>query len=132
MSRENLELCRRVYDLWNSAEYEAFLALMSPDVELVEGAYTPEVGVYRGREGIRRWASSNSDVFNRARFEPVRFIEGGDVVVIELLFHGQGTNSGAEVTARYAHVMRVREGMIAYVAAYPNIEQALEAVGLSG
>lgn len=131
MSQENVELCRRAYDRWNGEEYEAFLALLSPDVELVEGAYTPEVGVYRGREGIKRWVSSNSGAFNQARFEPVRFIEADDAVVIELLFHGQGTSSGAEVTARYAHALRIREGMIVYIAAFPGLEQALEAVGLS-
>ena len=126
-----MALCRTIYGRWNSEEYEEFFALMSPDIEWVEG-YNPEVGVYHGREGGRRWFATTSGAFAEPRFEPLRFIDRDDAVVIEVLFHGRGMSSGVATTARLAHAVRIRDGMVAYLGAFPHVEQALKAVGLAG
>jgi ketosteroid isomerase-like protein len=131
MSQAARDLCRRAYDLWNGEEYEAFFALMSPDV-VWEERHNPEVGLYRGRDGVKEWVAVTSGAFQTPRFEPLRFIDDGEAVVIEVLFRGQGTSSGIEVAARLAHAVRVREGMVIYLASFPEVEQALEAVGLAG
>ena len=69
MSQENVELCNTMYDRWNREEYEAFFALVSADVEWVEG-YNPEVGVYHGREGGRKWFATTSGAFEHPGLSP--------------------------------------------------------------
>ena len=64
MSQENVELIYRAFDALNRREFDAFLALMDDDVEVVPrmSAIEGESG-YRGHDGVRSWWSSLLDVF---------------------------------------------------------------------
>ena len=64
MSQENVELTYRAFDALNRREFDAFLALMDDDVEVVPrmSAIEGESG-YRGHDGLRSWWNSLLDVF---------------------------------------------------------------------
>jgi ketosteroid isomerase-like protein len=131
MSQENVELILRGYEVFNSGDFEAWLAMLSPDIEIDERYLAPDAAVYRGHEGVRRWARVGSDAIGSPRFEVLRWFEGGDAVVTEVVAHVRGVGSGIETTARLAHAIRIRDQKLAYVASFPAVEQALDAVGLS-
>ena len=130
MSRENVDLVRLSYELFNSGDVEGWLAMHSPEVELDERYLAPDAAVYRGHEGVRRWLATGTEAMDSPRFEMLRWFEDGDWVVTEVVVRVRGAASGAETTARLAHAIRMRDGNIVYVASFPTVEQAVEAVGL--
>jgi ketosteroid isomerase-like protein len=131
MSQENVELIRRGYEVFNSGDFDAWLGLLSPDIEIDERYLAPDAAVYRGHEGVRRWVQVGSDAIGSPHFEVLRWFEGGDAVVTEVVAHVRGVGSGIEATARLAHAHRIRDQRLVYTASFPTLEQALEAVGLS-
>jgi ketosteroid isomerase-like protein len=131
MSQENVELVRRSYELFNSGDFETWLATLSPDIELDERYLAPDAAVYRGHEGVRHWAQVSSDAIGSPRFEVLRWFDGGDAVVTEVAVHVRGVGSGVETTARLAHAIRMHDQKAVYIASFPTVEKALEAVGLS-
>jgi ketosteroid isomerase-like protein len=58
MSQENLELARRAIDAVNRSDFDALLALLSPDVEWEALEGVSGIGEqYRGRSEVRKWIS---------------------------------------------------------------------------
>ncbi|MGH2982353.1 MAG: nuclear transport factor 2 family protein [Solirubrobacterales bacterium] len=92
----------------------------------------PEPGPVHGHEGMRRFFASFEQVFGEVRMEPSRIERGaepGEVfVVIEMLARGKG--SGAEVTIRIAHRLKLRDGKVVWGKVYGNAEEGLRAAGL--
>ena len=130
MSRENVALVRRGYEAFNRGDFEGWLAVLDPDVELDERYIAPDAAIYRGHDGARRWLREGSDAIRSPSFEVLRWFAGGDVVVTEVVFRMSGVASGAETTARLAHAIRIRDEKVAYLASFPTVDAALEAVGL--
>jgi hypothetical protein len=54
MSQENVELALRAYDAFNRRDWDAFVALMDDDVEIVTRIAAIEGGRH-GQDGMRRW-----------------------------------------------------------------------------
>ena len=50
MSRENVELVRRLYDVWEKDGFGVVPALMDPEIEYVNPPYAVEPGTRRGYE----------------------------------------------------------------------------------
>jgi ketosteroid isomerase-like protein len=133
MSRENLELVRRVFEAFNSEDIERILALMHPELEVVIPAeLSAEPDVYRGPEGIRRYMSTFQEAMDEIRFEPERLWDAGESVVVALRLTARGRETAIEVEQRSAGVWRIRDGKVAGVRAFASQEQALEAAGLAG
>ena len=130
MSQQNVEIVRRSYELFNGGDFEGWLATLSADVELDERYLAPDAAVYNGHAGIRNWLSMISEA-GSARFEVLRWFDGGDAVVTEVIVHVHGAESGVDVTARLAHALRIRDQKAVYIASFATVEQALEAVGLA-
>ena len=131
MSQENVEIVRRGYGLFNSGDVDAWLATLSPDVELDERFLAPDATVYHGREGVRRWWNVGTEVVEPPRLTVLRWFDGGDAVVTDVTARVRGLGSGAETTARLAHAFRIRDGKIVYLGSFATVAEALEAVGLS-
>jgi ketosteroid isomerase-like protein len=55
----------------------------------------------------------------------------GSRVLVLSVQHGRGKGSGVEVEARFAFLYDVQGGKITRIAVYPELAEALEAVGLS-
>ena len=130
MSQENVEVVRRSYEMFNSGDFEGWLATLSPDVELDERYLAPDAAVYNGHAGIRTWWNMISEA-GSARFEVLRWLDGGDAVATEVIVHVHGAESGVDVTARLGHALRIRDQKVVYIASFATVEQATEAVGLS-
>jgi ketosteroid isomerase-like protein len=131
MSLENVELVREGYEAFNRGDFEGWLAVLDPDVELDERYLAPDAAVYRGHDGVRRWRQAGSAAIGSPSFEVLRWFARGDAVVTEVAVHVRGVASGAEATARLAHAIRIRNHKANYVASFPTVDGALAAVGLS-
>ena len=144
MSQENVEIVRRLY-----AEGGPFALPLSPDderalldrlfrefyderVEIRMPADYPEgEQVLWGREGMVGVIAMLRETWTEFRFEPERFIDAGDRVVVVLIrVVAEGGASGVATDRETAHVWRVRDGRLSSIQIYLDRSQALEAVGL--
>jgi ketosteroid isomerase-like protein/GNAT superfamily N-acetyltransferase len=127
--RLGLEIAHELYRALNERDNEALFGLLDPEVEVHEEFLAPEAAVYRGHDGVREWISRSTEAMSGFRWEPLRFMRLGDAVVVPVRLTARGAGSGAEVTADLVHVGRVRDGRISLIAAYPDLQSAVAAVG---
>jgi ketosteroid isomerase-like protein len=130
MSRENVELVRRCFDLFGGGEIEAVLQHVDPAVETIEPPEIPGSATYRGHSGLavayRHWATQWDDF----RVELEELIDAGSDVVAVTRHHGTGRASGATVGAQVAYVFTVHAGKLARMQIFNTRAEALEAAGL--
>jgi ketosteroid isomerase-like protein len=123
MSRENVEVVRRIYDAW--AEGRSARDFIDPDVEYVNPPYAVESGTIRGRKAFAKVR----DVYPEFNLEPERYVDVGDDVVVIATARGRGA-SGLETRWRQGYVWTVRDGRVVRFRWFNDPREALEAVGL--
>jgi ketosteroid isomerase-like protein len=138
MSQENVELVRRLLDMFANRDHEAVFAFYALDIEWDAtaapdfGAVDDLSGLYRGHEGVRaywrRWLQAWKDI----QFEVDDVLDAGDQVVALIRNQRQwGRESGiVTVMPPYGLVFTIRDGKVVRWRSYPSQESALEAVGL--
>jgi ketosteroid isomerase-like protein len=139
MSRENVELARRLYAVTRTFLEQAtagedvgqdeYWAFWDPDVVLVEIAELPDATTYRGLEGVRRWVRGWLDPFDEISIEPQELIAVGDYVVVPTRQRFR-SKAGVQVEQAITQVIQIRDGKIIYATGYRDRSRALEAVGL--
>src|SRR5215218_4169766 len=83
MSRENVEIVRRIFDGWASGDFGAGLADLDPDVVFVVRHPFPEAVRTVGPDGIRRYMRRFLDNWESYAVEARDFQAAGDVVVAD-------------------------------------------------
>lgn len=125
-------MVRRGYELFNSGDIEASLTLLHPEIEwhtyIVPG---PGGGTYHGHDGVRELWSDARRVFGEFRNVPEELFEGDDRVVAFVRVEGVGSQSGAAVQARIAHVYAFRDGKVSCVESFQDRDEALRVAGLA-
>ena len=140
MSEENVELVRRwlawapdLRDLDPADDDvvigQAFRDYLDEGLELRLPAYPEGEPIFRGREGLSQWIERLRGVWAEWRFEPDRFIDAGEHVVVFLRLVVRSL-SGVPVETPSAQVVTIRGGRIASIHAYRDRSQALKAAGL--
>ena len=140
MSEENVELVRRwlawapdLRDLDPADDDvvigQAFRDYLDEGFELRLPAYPEGEPIFRGREGLSQWIERLRGVWAEWRFEPDRFIDAGEHVVVFLRLVVRSL-SGVPVETPSAQVVTIRGGRIASIHAYRDRSEALKAVGL--
>jgi 3-oxoadipate enol-lactonase len=126
---------RRVIAAWNADDLEAALEVAHPAVELdfrdSEMIFPGLDDFYEGHEGFRRWWVDIKEPFEYWHSEALRFICGGEKVVVPVHFQAKGGSSGAEVELDLGDIFTVRDGLIVRFQAYQSLDEALEAAGVS-
>lgn len=132
MSQQNLEITRRVYELWNSSEPpEALLPFLAPDVEYVNPLNAVEPGIRHGHEGILTALASLDAAFDEARHEPEELIDLGDRVLAWVTFRARATTGDLSYGQSEAQIWTFRDGLITRLEWFHDRAAALEAAGLS-
>jgi ketosteroid isomerase-like protein len=132
MSQENVEIVRRLNDVYNERGFAENSEVLDPEfvwdmsrMEVLESAS------YTGDEGFRRFFDSWSEGFVYDHVEAEEIVDAGDRVVVMVHHSGRGRTSGIDVDQRYAMVWTVRDGRAMRMDMYPTRAEALEAVGLA-
>jgi ketosteroid isomerase-like protein len=133
MSRENVEIVRRVFDAAARHDAATVLALYDPEVEW-DNSRLPETSllgrrVTRGHEGLRSLFREWYEAWESFEDDCEELIDAGQHVISVVTRRGRGRASGAETTARRGGVWTLREGKIVRVVWFPSPEDALEAAG---
>jgi ketosteroid isomerase-like protein len=138
MSEENVELVRRLLDMFAKRDHEAVFAYYDPEIEwdatnLRAAGIDDLAGNYRGHDGVRtywrRWLQAWSDL----EFEVQDVLDAGDEVVALIRNQRQwGRRSGIAVQMPpYGLVFTIRGGKVVRWRNYADQRSALEAAGLS-
>jgi ketosteroid isomerase-like protein len=131
MSRVNVECVRRLLRAFNDGDPEALVAECDPAVEWEEQSIPGIEPVFRGREGVRRWAEllMGRELGSlRGRIE--RMEEAEDTVIASVLIEGEGTSSGVRVEMPVHLVLTFRSGQLLRRQVFQTFAQAREAAGL--
>lgn len=131
MSHENEQIVRRAFEAFNSEDIERILALTHADFEaVVPPELSAEPDTYRGHDGIRRYFESFQFAMAEIRFQPQRFREVGQSVVVVATVRARGRQTGIPVEQQLAQVWTVRDGKVIAIRTYASLAEALGAVGL--
>ena len=128
MSRENVEIVRRVFTAFSCGDATAMLQDLDPDVVLhVEQAGQ---GVYRGHEGVIKSLVDWTEDIDDFKVVAEEFLDKGDDVVVRTRQTGSGKSSGAPMEGLAWFVCQMREGKVVRIHVLNTEQEALEAVGL--
>ncbi len=135
MSRENVEVIRRGYDILNSGDIDAFLdqfmELLDENVLWHPPEDVPEHATLAGREAILRYISDYIDAFDDFDSAAEELIDSGDSVVASVRLSGRIKGSAAPVELAGAQVWTFnRRGLVSRVREFRSLADALEAAGL--
>jgi ketosteroid isomerase-like protein len=130
MSDRNIELNRRWFEAFNARDLEALIALCDPSIEFHSVFAAVGGATYHGHDGMRSWHRDLADAWDEIRLEPEAYFDLDERVLAFYVYRGRGQQSGAEVAMRGASVARTHDGLIVYVAAYTQREDALRDLGI--
>ncbi len=124
MSEENVELVRRIYELWNTNG--SARDLIDPQLEYVNPPYAVESGTRHSRDTLQKIR----DVYPDFRVVPERFVDVGEEVVVIGIASGT-SESGLKAQWRQGYVWTIRDGRAVRFRWFNQPVEALEAVGLT-
>ena len=126
MSRENVEVVRRVFDALERGELHGGLALFDEEVIV-----RPIIGpIWHGREGVLGMAVDWTEGLAAWSMTAEEFIDAGNHVVVRVHQTGVGKASGVPITSDYWFVFTVRTGRVVRWDMHADRREAFEAVGL--
>ena len=130
MSKENVEIVRRIYDAYVSGDFETAFSFIDPDVTF-DVSIRPEGKVYRGHEGVAEALRTWTGTWEAFRMELEELIDAGDHVIGIEHQSGRGRGSGLPLAQMYFSVFTLGDGKVTRIAWFQTRAQALEAAGLS-
>ena len=134
MSRENVEVVRRIWDAADRRDTQTVISLYDPEVELDVSGFpvvATNANLYRGHDGLRRLFTEWREIWSDADSNLVELIDAGNRVVSVYTYRGRGRASGASLEGVFATVWTVRGERAVRVQWFMGRDEALEAVGLS-
>jgi ketosteroid isomerase-like protein len=132
MSRENVELVRRLFDVYNERSFAENSELIDPEIVWdVSRVELPDGASYIGRSELRGFAATWEEGFESELVTAQETFDAGDRVVVLVHHRGRGKISGIEVDQTFAMVWTLRDGRAVRMDMYPTRDEALEAAGMS-
>ena len=133
MSRENVEIVRRVIGALNRGDLDRALEGAADDFVLdFSNSIGPAKGVYRGKRQFRDFWTTLHEDFDEVHWEPEEIIEVDEsTLVVVGRIRGRGRGSGVNVDAVSATVWTIIDGEGRSVKLYQSKAEALEAAGPS-
>jgi ketosteroid isomerase-like protein len=135
MSQENVELVRRMTQVWNERGWQGVAddGLLHPEIEYHDDPAWPEArSAYGTRALVQRFDEVLEAIGQRGHTTVEQTVAHGAHVVLVVQLTGEGTASQIPYAHRWGFVCRVRDGQVDYIQAYLDAAEALDAIGLSG
>jgi ketosteroid isomerase-like protein len=129
MSQENVEIVRRMWDAFLTADFETALSFFAADVEW-DGTNLPDGRIGRGHEAILDHIARWADAWEGWTVEVERIVEAGSKQVVVFMRERGRSESGLTMDERHAELYTLRDGKIVRRQGFSDPNQALEAAGL--
>jgi ketosteroid isomerase-like protein len=122
VSKENVELVRRVYEGWARGDFSQIDAFHPEiDFEMVDWPHQTRA---RGIEEMWRTWRGTLTAWDDFRAVPLEYVDCGSKVLVINQIEGSGKESGAEVSAQTATVWTLEDGRVVRLALYWDTERA--------
>jgi ketosteroid isomerase-like protein len=134
MSQENVEIVRRINELWNEGGVvarERRPEFFDPELRMDLRGRKINPAVYEGYDGLDRFGSDVDEVWDQFSIELLELIDADPHVVTVFEATGRGHGSGIEVRAELSWVWTLHDGRVVRVEGDFDRAAALEAAGLS-
>jgi ketosteroid isomerase-like protein len=131
VSRDNVEVVKRVYRAFNRRDAEAAVELVSPDF-----SFRSEFGAvsgrrYEGRAGFRQYFRDMAETWASFHVELVEVEARGEAVIVTYREHAIGRTSGVKLDAHGYQVWHFHQGQPVRQDTYASKEQALADIDLT-
>jgi ketosteroid isomerase-like protein len=127
MSRQNVELVERCFELVNEGGFSAIADLIDPDFKLDSPAGI-EVSQAHDKAGLSEWFAKMDEIWEELRFEPEEMVDFDATRVIAVVrTSGRAKGSGMEIDQVFIHIWTVSGEKVTALATFDTKEQALEA-----
>ena len=133
MSERNVELYRRLVEVFNARDIDAMIThYFDPSIEF-QSTFTAVGGaVYHGHDGMRSWHRDLEDTWgDEIRLEAETYFDLGEHTLVFGNLHGRGRHSNVEVAMPVTQVARWREDLVVYLKSYAHGEDALRDLDVS-
>jgi ketosteroid isomerase-like protein len=130
VSRENVEMVERFWELYNRRETDAWVGMLAPDLEWHVDPQDPDTTVHRGPETVKRYGLSWAEMMD-ATVEVRRVFEAGDQIVAWTRVESRGGLSGVPASLDLAFIFKLRDGLVTRVQETQDKREALKAVELA-
>ncbi len=129
MSQENVKIVRRSYEAWLRGDFDAGSEDFAPDIEF---DMSRAIGIDRGIYSFNQARRLQEEFLAALEIVHVgaEYIDAGEHVVITFTNRARGRD-GVEVQARGTWLCTIRDGLIVRICLYQEVQEALEAAGLS-
>jgi ketosteroid isomerase-like protein len=121
------DIVRRAHQALNEGDLDALVALCTPDFRLDMSDRVLNPFVYEGHDGIRRFYSEVTEVWESFSWDPVDLQEIDEVVLVQVDSRGKGRHSGLELDRRSAMVWRFAGDLLASLTFFRDPDDALAA-----
>ncbi len=130
MSRENVEIVKRLFEAFNERDADAFAEVTTPDFEWITSMAAVEGETFWGREGIDRYFAHMRDAWDEFLALADAYRDLGERVLWEGRLQARGLGSGVPVTAPLDMLYDLRDGRISRMHSFLDHGEALRAAGL--
>lgn len=133
MSTEaNIAVAERFYELWARDGLDGLRPVLHDEAEWLPHPQAPEPGPFRGPDEVIRVALSYTRGFGKYRPVLHRILPGAgaDEVLGLATYTTVGREGGQEFTMPVGHLLRIRDGKVAYFEEIPDQVEALAAAGV--
>lgn len=132
MDAQGAELVRRAYEALNRRDLDGALQHLDPAIEWqMSDGFARTRRTLHGHRGIREVVGLFDEALEDFRVEPVALHEGAGAVVVQLRASGRVRGTGDVTGYDLVQVWRVRDGAATAVEAYPTLEEAWTAAGMT-
>ena len=115
MDSANVQVLRRLEDLFNSRDFDAYVELFDPAIEWHVAREDPDATVHHGPAAVRVYLEGWVNAFDDLRISTHVIADHGAHVHTEIGFRGHGTESGVPLDDRVAFVFTLRDGLMVKV-----------------
>jgi ketosteroid isomerase-like protein len=130
MSDSNVEVVRRLFELYASGGLEAALEVMDEQIVIVIPAeMSAEPDSYHGHDGARRYFAGFDGMLEDLRYEALELTAAGDLVLAHIRLSGRGVSSGVGVELEAYVIHELADGKIVRIRPYADLESAQAALG---
>jgi ketosteroid isomerase-like protein len=112
MGQDSLDRCRKAYELYGAADFDAMLELFAEDVVVYVAPPNFESGTYEGRATYRalieRWGAPWSEM----RIEPLSMEPAGEWILAKVEYHGRARSGDLEIRQLSWELSLWRDGQV--------------------
>jgi ketosteroid isomerase-like protein len=129
MSHSNVEVVRRLFELYASGGMDAALEVLDEQLVIViPPELSAEPDTYHGHEGALRYFEGFDGMLEQIRYEALELFPEGEHVLTHIRLGGRGVSSGLEVDLEAFVVHTVIDGKVMRIVPYADQQSARDAL----